>query len=647
MRFPVFILFSTLIACASGTQKGPTPVFADVIARATNLLEKGSTDKIQYQNVTTDLSRISKETPEYKTEGANAKLAADFMAKFPAVSCELAVTEPDEKLFTATGFASPLVLTTACPVAAPFTFEADSPDIALAAEGFVYAAGKMTAKIRVNSATTESKKNRLRFSAHYYAADFLSGLRGDFDSVETSIIAVNPVEYTIARTPAAAADSYDVVRRSFRKAEFTSSATAGDFGSEVAQSETGQFTIGGVYSGQKFDLTYGHPNGTLPDGIGTTFTTVRIDGTDYRFEEQRMKRMKADDGTLVCEAKMGKTGIVVTQTLKPEDAKDPIKTRIGYLIRNSSKKVHQVGIRLMLDTWAGKNDGVPFLLPTGETQQHYRSEVEFTPTVSVMWQIYDTERGRGGASEPGLQNILVGKDLVPPDRVALANWPNAVNSVWDYAVSSDRRITGDSAVLLWWHPAEIKPAATQTIATELGAFADKREPAVFVTNPDSGDLLVYLWHFNTGSETEQISYTVRATNGSFTYYVEKDAAELKPGEVFIRANPAQVLAEGASTIIVTETINGRAKEYKFPIENLKMWKKFRVAPLVEPAKNFPVSYFDERELALTARLKNAGGKILQSINLNKEAINGGFQYTGNFQIPADAIAGRYTVEVVR
>ena len=648
MRLIATLSLLTLIACASGPEKGATPVFADLIARANELTEKGSTDKNLYQNLAADLARIKKANPQYKADGGNAKLAAEFMAKFPSVSCDLEVTEPDEKLFTVAGFASPLLLKTGCAVKAPFTFEADSTDIALSPEGFSYVQDKMIAKIRVNSATTDRKKNKLRFSARYYAAEFLSGLRSDFDSVDTSIIAVNPFEYTIASTPITSPDSYDAVRRKFRKAEYTSGAVAGDIGSEVAQSENGQFTIGGVQAGKKFDLTYGHPNGTLPDGIGTSFTTVRIDGTDYRLEQQRSKRMKADDGALVFEAKIGKTGITVIQTLKPEEIKDRIKTRISYTIRNTSKKAHQVGIRLLLDTWAGQNDGVPFLIPTGNTKQLYRTEVEFTPTAAVMWQIYDTDRARAAAmSEPGLQNILVGKDLIPPDRVALANWPNAAASVWDYAVSGDRRITGDSAVILWWHPAEIKPGSSQLIATEMGAFQDKRQPAVFVTNPDTGDLLVYLWRYNAGDKTEQVSYTVRATNGAFTYNVESDSIALEPGEVFIKANPAQVLAQGTANVIITETVNGVAKEYKFPIENLKMWKKLRGAPVVEPAKGFPVSYFDERDLALKARLKDAGGKVLQSIDLSKQAIDGGFQYTGNFEIPADTLSGRYTVEVVR
>lgn len=650
MRLTVLLPLTLVIACASGPEKGPTPGFADLIANAAELREKGSTDKAQYQALVNDLARVKKENPQYKNDGGNAKLAAEFLAKFPSVSCELSISEPEEKYFTVTGFASPLVLTTVCPVNAPFIFEADSPDIALAPEGFTYANGKMTAKIRVNSATTDHKKNKLRFSARYYAADFLAGLRADFDSVETSIIAVNPVEYTIASSPLASPDSYDAVRRKFRKAEFTSGAAVGEFGSEVAASETGQFTVGGTYAGKKFDLTYGHPNGTLPDGIGTSFTTVRVDGTDYRFEEQRSKRMKADDGALVCEAKIAKTGITVIQTLKPEEGKDRIRTRISYTVRNSSKKARQVGIRLMLDTWAGQNDGVPFLLPTGQTNQLYRTEVEFTPTAAAMWQVYDLDKARmqkNSTGEPGLQNILVGKDLVPPDRIALANWPNAVGSLWDYAVSGDRRITGDSAVILWWHPAEIKPGNSQLIATELGAFSDKREPTVFVTNPDTGELLVYLWHINGSDKAEKVAYTVRAVNGSFSYDVEKDEADLNPGEAFIKANPAQILAEGTATVIVTETVNGSAKEYKFPIENLKMWKKLRGAPLAEPAKSLPVSYFDERELKLTARLKTAGGKVVQSIPLVKEQIDGGYRYSGKFDIPPDAVAGRYTVEVVK
>lgn len=581
------------------------------------------------------------------SDAANRKLAQDLLAKYPPLVCPLSINEPAETLRTVGGFISPVVVSASCPAAAPFIFEADSADLSLSPEDMVFARGSMRARVRVNSATVKPEKNRLNFSAHYYAAEFISEVRAKFGLSDKTEISLNPTVYQL-QAVATEKNAYADARTKFREAKFTGQAQSGELGSDVALSANGQFTVGGTFSGKKFDLLYGHPNGTLPDGIGSSFTTVRVDGTDYRLEELKGKATKTEGNALAYEAKIGRTGIIVRQILHPEADADRIKTRIEYEIRNTSSKPHSVGIRLLLDTWAGQNDGVPFLLPVGDSTQLYRTEVEFTPTASVMWQIFDIDRSTGTLPrEPALQNILVGKDLIPPDRIAFTNWIEASRTLWDYAVNSARRVTGDSAVMLWWQPATIEAQKTQRIATELGAYVEHREPAVFVTNADSGEILVYLWHHNETDATQKVAYNMRAEKGDLRFGVAMGDQALAPHKTFVKASPAQIVAQGDTTVIITETINGVAKEYKFPISNLKKWKKLMQTPVTEPAKQFPVSYFDERDMALKARLVTAGGKTLMTIPLEKTAIEGGFEYKGNFEIPADAAAGRYTVEVVR
>jgi len=635
------------IGCASAPPKPPAD-FQGLLAKASELREKGVSDRAKYDELVTTFVQMRQNSPQLVNDPQNRALAAEFVEAYPSIKCRLRVTEPKDKLITARGFASPLFVAGTCPVPAPFLFEADSNDMALSPAGVDFETPYLVARIRVNSAAGDTAKNRLRFSAAYYAADFIKALVAAFALEHQSLIVLTPDEYAVQATPIVANDGYDSHRKNFRRAELTSDATAGELGSEVAVSASGQFSAGGTHAGKKFDLIYGHPNGTLPDGIGTTFTTVRIDGTDYRLETQKSSRSKSADGTLVSESPIARTGITIVQKIKPEPAGDRVKTRITYEIRNASAAKHKVGLRLLLDTWAGQNDGVPFMIPAGSASQLFRNEVEFTPAASVMWQVFDPD-GTGPARqvEPGLQNIMVGEGLVPPDRIAFAAWQNAADTLWDYAVSADRRVTGDSAVILWWTPAEISPGSTQVVATELGAALQKREPTVFVTNAATGEILIYLWHMNDSDGAQKIDYNVRAEKGTFAFQFDLSTISLQPGEVFVKASPAQLIAEGSTAIVISETVNGTNREYRFPLQNLKMWKQFSAAPVIEPAQTYPVSYFDERNLNLKARLKTAGGKTVQTIPLQKKQIEGGYEYSGELKIAPDIAVGRYTVEVVK
>lgn len=635
------------IACTS-TQPKPAGNLQTLLGKAASLRATGSTDKSKYAQLVQEFAELRRESPEVISDSQNRRVAVEFVEAYPSVRCTLRVTEPEEKLITARGFASPIYVAGNCAVAAPFVFEADSRDLALSAAGVDYENPYLIARVRVNSATADSSRNRIRFNASYYAADFLNVISAAYGLESQSALTLAPSEYQIKAKPIVANDGYDKYRRNFRSAELTSGAETGDLGSEVATSANGQFSAGGTYAGKKFDLLYGHPNATLPDGIGTTITTVRVDSTDYKLDGQNGKRSKSADGTLVCEMAIGKTGIKITQKIRPEPMGDRIKTRITYEIHNLSAAKHQVGLRLLLDTWAGKNDGAPFMIPAGNTTQLFRNEVEFTPTASVMWQIFDPETGSTSEPlEPGLQNILVGEGLVPPDRIAFANWPHAADTLWDYAVSADRRVTGDSAVILWWNPAEIAPGATQIVATELGAYLQKREPTVFVTNAETGEILLYFWHHNQSEKEETVAYNVRAEKGTFSFQFDLSDTKLQPGEIYIKASPGQILVEGTTTLVISESVNGAVREYRFPLQNLKLWKQFSAAPVVEPAQPYAVNYFDGRSLNLKARLKTAGGKTVQTISLARTPIEGGFKYTGEFRIAVDAKSGRYSVEVVK
>ena len=660
-----------LLACSSAARRDEAQDFDQLLSRAEELRQAGNTESAAYERLLFGLEALQTRDTSLCSDSTQREKAAATLAQYPALQCEVRITEPGEKLFTATGFASPLRLVAECPANAPFAFEADSKTLALSGDAMRFTKGYLNARIRISSASPDAAQNVIQLTARYYAQTFIERLAESCSLRAAPGIRVFPAEYRLQAAPVAAASAYDEHRQSFRKAEWESAAEAGETRSEAAVSANGQFTLGGKHAGRRFDLLYGHPNGELPDGIGTSFTTIRVEGTDFRLEQQKLKRSRREDGALLAEARLPGTGISVTQIIQPMQSDDRVHIRIAYQIRNSGKKTQKVGIRLLLDTWAGKNDGFPFLLPAAGIEQLVRTERELSPAESLLWHTFDpTEKSDAAvqpalspycsmrkrsdpteksdaAVQPALEGFLAGPGLTPPDRMAIVNWPNAVNTVWEYATNNERRITGDSAVALWWYPAAIVPAQVQQVATEVGAHLRQRQPTVFVTNAASGDVLVYLWHRNEGDAAEQLHYELSVEKGSFAFRADIGEVNLEPGAVYAKASPAQILAEGKSAIIIKEVINGNTKEYRFPINNLNRWKQVASPMVVQPGTELPVSYFDARELELKARLKDSAGALIGRTPLLRKKIAGGFEYTGTLTLPAGIAHGRYSVEVVR
>ncbi|MFZ5629829.1 MAG: hypothetical protein ACOY5B_11915 [Spirochaetota bacterium] len=636
-----------LLACSSAGRREEASTLDALLLRAEELRQAGNTDSAAYERLQLGLETLRSRDTKLCTDSAQREKVAAALAQYPTLQCEVRITEPRERFFTATGFASPLRLVAECPANAPFAFEADSKSLALSGDAMRFTKGYLNARIRVSSASPDAAKNVIQLTARYYAQALIERLAETCSLTPAPGISVFPQEYRIQAVPVVAASAYDAYRQNFRRAEWESAAEEGETRSEAALSANGQFTLGGRHRGRRFDLLYGHPNGELPDGIGTSFTTVRVDGTDFRFEQQKLKRSRRSDGALLAETNLPGTGITITQIIQPQNSGERVRIRIAYQIRNTGKRQHKVGIRLLLDTWAGKNDGVPFLLPAGGIEQLVRTERDLSPAESLLWHTFDLAEESSAEAQPALEGFLTGKDLTPPDRLAIVNWPNAVNTVWDYATHEERRITGDSAAAYWWHPAAILPGQTQLIATEVGAHLRPRQPAVFITNAASGDVLIYLWHRNQGTAAERVGYELSAEKGNFVFKTELGEVNIEPGAVYAKASPAQILAEGESTIIIKETVNGSVREYRFPVQNLKRWKQLASSVVAEPGTGLPVSYFDERELELHARLRDSAGSLIGKTQLVRKKIDGGFEYSGTLNLPAGMAHGRYSVEVVR
>jgi hypothetical protein len=164
---------------------------------------------------------------------------------------------------------------------------------------------------------------------------------------------------------------------------------------------------------------------------------------------------------------------------------------VRYVIENGDPNAaHTVGLRFLLDTQIGANDGVPFLIP-GETAlcdtlKDFRTPREVPDYLLALER--DDLANPGTVASVGLK---VGGGVEPPDRVTLGVWPGhplqrlgatqAVGSwtLWDVPVlpiKTPLRLKlqpgegwwPDSAVTLYWKERPLPPLGKRVVGFSYG-----------------------------------------------------------------------------------------------------------------------------------------------------------------------------------
>ncbi|MFM9964539.1 MAG: hypothetical protein ACKV2Q_25330 [Planctomycetaceae bacterium] len=135
--------------------------------------------------------------------------------------------------------------------------------------------------------------------------------------------------------------------------------------------------------------------------------------------------------------------------------------RVVYRLKNTGSADHSVGLRVMLDTLIGNNDGVPFIVPGVEG-------IVTEATTFRGEQVPDFVRAleRPNLSSPGvIVDIgLRARDAERPSEVILAHWPGG-EAEWNYERAPLRR---DSAAGLYYEPRPLKPDEQRTVGFTYG-----------------------------------------------------------------------------------------------------------------------------------------------------------------------------------
>ncbi len=258
--------------------------------------------------------------------------------------------------------------------------------------------------------------------------------------------------------------------------------------SAVLRNEYIKIYIDPTYSRPYMETIKGDPNLKSDDRKSllfkteppTSYLTVRIDGKNYKyFEGGKILQEPQNTGSSIVsewEARGVRVKMEVRITEGPTTHRKDTAIFI-FTVTNKDKKAHKVGLRLLLDTLLGRNDGAPFNVPGVGPLQH---ETEFKgDKVPFFWYAYDdlkkpTVRSQGTLRIEGYPN---------PSKVIFANWKRMFYKPWDYKINpskpKDFRNEGvipfakgkaDTAVAIYWNEKKIQPQQSFSVATLYGLY---------------------------------------------------------------------------------------------------------------------------------------------------------------------------------
>jgi hypothetical protein len=218
-----------------------------------------------------------------------------------------------------------------------------------------------------------------------------------------------------------------------------------------------------------------------PDG-GTNNTRIYVDGTTPLYG--------GSDGRFIQEPTIQDAQLLTTwvyQAIQVQQIVHIVSSpstrlldtlQIEYRLENLGDVPREVGLRLMIDTLIGSNDGVPFVVPG-------RSGIVDQATTLFGSEIPDFIQAleKTDLVNPGvIVNLtLRGGEATPPDRVDLAGWHD-YNAGWDIiapvgGMGAPLRRNGissgepDSAVALYYQPAPLHPGESRRIVAFYGLGA--------------------------------------------------------------------------------------------------------------------------------------------------------------------------------
>jgi hypothetical protein len=150
---------------------------------------------------------------------------------------------------------------------------------------------------------------------------------------------------------------------------------------------------------------------------------------------------------------------------------------IHYLIENRDTIPHNVGIRVMLDTFIGSNDGVPFVIPGQagllETMKTF-DQKSIPDYIEALEHPDPTNPGtiaHMGLKLDSARILPSDPDIEPLEKLVICHWPGTSEKRWDWeykAMNDTAEGKKDSCVVLYWEDRPMEPGSRRAMAFTYG-----------------------------------------------------------------------------------------------------------------------------------------------------------------------------------
>jgi hypothetical protein len=267
-------------------------------------------------------------------------------------------------------------------------------------------------------------------------------------------------------------------------------------------------------------------------------TIIKIDGYEYKFGERtpsnvwgggrggRLKQVAiTGDGRRAWESTMEfnaqKIEVVQHVEVVPGQTGYLDTLLVYYTLHNKGKNKHKVGIRVMIDTFIGANDGVPFTIPGKKDFVDTKAEFSQTDIPDYIEAIENPNdpENPGTVARLCLRHFnLPGMDLEDMDKLLICRFPGNPNVGWELAPvesikpdsTGDKKEKGDSCVVMYWPEKELNPAQTRHVAFTYGLGSLEISGALALSVPSSVQpnsefvVTAYVWDANKGDRVKLI-----------------------------------------------------------------------------------------------------------------------------------------------
>lgn len=217
----------------------------------------------------------------------------------------------------------------------------------------------------------------------------------------------------------------------------------------------------------------------MPNYPGTSYTTIHIDKKDYIFGSNSgvyVERPHISDGKIISVWKVKKIQVKQTISIVEGPTTGNLDTiLIEYEIRNIGTRQRYVGVRILMDTLLGENDGAPFSVPgVGAITTDYKF---VGANIPKFWYAYDK------AVNPTVRSMgtILIEGYTPPDVLIMSNWKKMHKSPWDVKLKQGMPFKyslfspTDSAISIYWKTRILAPGQSFRIATMYGLYGVAEE----------------------------------------------------------------------------------------------------------------------------------------------------------------------------